>query len=114
MRQLSAFCVFSAYFHYDSASNLRQNRIFHDVPKRIAQLLLRVALHPIIDFASIRFTDFSPQILPGILAKPQFQRQSLWRNLTGKRGKACLVQTFAHKTVSHHQEDGQPVSCVIK
>ena len=69
MRQLPVFAYFTASFHYDSASILRQNRIFHEVPKRIAQLPLRIALHAVVHLATISLTDFATQILSGIFAK---------------------------------------------
>ena len=83
MRQLPVFAYFTASFHYDSASILRQNRIFHDVPKRIAQLPLRIALHAVVHLATIHLTYLTPHVLSGVLAKVQFQGQSLRRNLIG-------------------------------
>ena len=73
------------------ASICRQYRLLDDCPKRIAQFLLRVTMHPIVCLTSVIFSDLPTKVFHGVLAYPQLLGQFVWSNLDRKRKELRLA-----------------------
>ena len=89
----------------DFCSDNRQNRIFQNIPKRVAKALLRVVFHLVIHFAPILFTDFAREVLHNGYTHHQLLWQRLWSKLFSKIHKVLLANTLTYKSIPYYHKD---------